>query len=176
MIGLKENLGPGKLHMLYTCCALSAPVILLFAYWPLISKLDNSASRLDEVQAELLNHRSAVAVLDNSNVEGELIRQDDISLAIAELTEKGRSLGLKFSSIAQLPLQETAQAGIAMLPISFTIGSEYKTAGQFLAHIEDSPCGITKVESLSIRPKEVDQSELSVELMLNLYVEIENET
>ena len=172
MIRLKESLGPGKLHMLYTCCALSAPVILLFAYWPLMSKLYNSASRLDEAQAELLNQQSAIAALDNSNVKGELIRQDDISLAIAELTEKGRSLRLQFSSIAQQPLQETTQAGIAKLPIGFTIESEYKTVGQFLAHIEDSPCGITKVESLSIRPKEEDPSKLSVELVLNLYVRI----
>ena len=77
---LKEGLGPEKLHMLYTCCALSAPVILLVAYWPLMSELRNSASKLDEVQDELLNQRSAIAALDNSNVKGELIRQGDISL------------------------------------------------------------------------------------------------
>ncbi len=135
-------------------------------------KLHDAANRLQEVQTKLLNQRSAIAASDNSNLKGELIRQNDLSLAIAELTEKGRSLNLSFSSIAQQKLQETAQAGIRKLPISFTIESEYKTVGQFLAYIEDSSCGITEVESLSIRPREENPSKLSVELVLNLYVEI----
>ena len=152
MIRLKENLGPRKLRMLYACCALSVLIILLFEYWPLMSKLSNSANRLDELQAELLSQRSAIAALDNSNLTANIIRQNNLSLAFAELTEKGRSLGLQFSSLAQQQLQETTQAGIAKLPISFTIRSEYKTAGQFLAYIEGSPCGITEVGNLSILP------------------------
>ncbi len=172
MIRLKESLGPRKLYMLQACCALSGLIILLFAYWPLMSKLNNAANRLGEVQAKLLDQRSAIAALDNSNVKSPLIQQNDISLAITELTEKGRSLGLQFSSIAQQSLQKTTQAGVVKLPISFTIESEYKTAGQFLAYIEDSSRGITEVESLSIRPKEEDPSKLSVKLVLDLYVEI----
>ncbi len=172
MIRLKESLGPRKMHMLQACCALSGLIILLFAYWPLMSKLNNAANRLGEVQAELLDQQSAIAALDNPNVKNRLIQQDDISLAITELTEKARSLGLQFSSIAQQPLRETTQAGIAKLPISFTIESEYKTVGQLLAYIEDSSGGITEVETLSIRPKKEDPSKLSVKLVLNLYVEI----
>ena len=172
MIRLKESLGPGKLYMLQACCALSGLIILLFVYWPLMNKLNNAANRLGEVQAELLDQQSAIAALGNSNVKNRLIQQDDISLAITELTEKGRSLGLQFSSIAQQSLQETTQAGIAKLPISFTIESGYKTVGQFLAYIEDSSCGITEIESLSIRPGKENPSKLSAKLILNLYVEI----
>ncbi len=172
MIRLIENLGPSKVLVLCVCCALSGLVILLFAYWPLISKLHNSANRLNEVQTELLNQRSAIAALDNSNVKGQIIQQNDISLAIAELTEKGRSLGLQFSSIAQQPLQEITQADIQKLPISFTIESEYKNTGQFLTFIEEFSNSIVEVESLSIHPRKNNPPELSVELVLNLYVEI----
>ena len=172
VIRLTENLGPSKVLVLCVCCALSGLVILLFAYWPLMSKLHNSANRLNEVQTELLNQRSAIAALDNSNVKNRLIQQNDISLAITELTEKGRSLGIQFSSIVQQSLQETSQAGIVKQPISFTIESEYKTVGQFLAYIEDSSGGITEVESLSIRPREKNPAKLSVKLVLNLYMEI----
>ena len=172
MIRLTENLGPSKVLVLCVCCALLGLVILLFAYWPLMSKLHNSANRLNEVQTELLNQRSAIAALDNSNVKGQIIQQNDISLAIAELTEKGRSLGLQFSSIAQQPLQEITQADIQKLPISFTIESKYKNTGQFLTFIEEFSNSIVEVESLSIRPRKNNPPELSVELVLNLYVEI----
>ncbi len=172
VIRLTESLGPSKMLVLCVCCALLGLVILLFAYWPLMSKLHNSANRLNEVQTELLNQRSAIAALDNSNVKGQIIQQNDISLAIAELTEKGRSLGLQFSSIAQQPLQETTQAGIQKLPFSFTIESEYKNTGQFLTFIEEFSNSIVEVESLSIHPGKNNPPELSVELVLNLYVEI----
>ena len=172
LIKLKESLGTGKLRMLYVCCALSGLVILLFAYCPLMGKLNNAANKLGQVQAELLTQQSAIATLDNQNIKGKLIQQDDLSLAIAELTEKGRSLGLGFSSIAQQPLQETTQAGIQKLSINFTIESEYKNIGLFLAYIEDTSGSVTKVESLAIRPSEENPSILTVELLLNLYVEI----
>jgi len=175
-IRLTESLGPSKMLILCVCCVFSGLVILLFTYWPLMSKLSNSANRLDEVQAELLNHRSAIAALDNSNLTANIIRQNDLSLAFAELTEKGRSLGLQFSSIAQQTLQETTQASIAKLPISFTIESEYKNLGQFLAYVEGFSRTIVEVESLLMRARKKNLPELSVELLLNLYVEIENET
>ncbi len=172
IIRLKETLGPKKLRMLYACCALAGVVILLFAYCPLMSKLSTAANRLGEVQAELLNQQTAIAALDNSNTKGDLIRQDALSLAIAELTEKGRSLGLQFSSISQRPLQETTQAGIQKLPINFTIESEYKNVGMFLTYIEDTSGSITEIESLSLCPSENDSVKLNVKLVLNLYVEI----
>ena len=172
MIRLKESFGPQKLRIVYACCTLSGVVILFFAYYPLISKLSNAANRLGEVQAELLNQQSAIAASDNLNVKGKPIRQDDVSLAIAELTDKGQSLGLRFSSIAQQPLQQTSQAGIQKLPINFTIESEYKNIGLFLAYIEDIYDSVTGVESLSIRPSGENPSELRIGLLLNLYVEI----
>ena len=172
VIRLTENLGPSKVLVLCVCCALLVLIILLFAYWPLMSKLHNSANRLNEVQAKLLNQRSAIAALDNLDVKSRLIQQNDISLAIAELTEKGRSLGLQFSSIAQQSLQETTQAGIQKLSISFTIESEYENTGQFLTFIEEFSNSIVEVESLSIHPRKNNPPELSVELVLNLYVEI----
>jgi len=171
-IKLTESLGPSNMLILCAGCAFFGLIVLIFTYRPLMVKLHNAANRLNEVQTELLNQRSAIAAIDNSNLKSELIRQNDFSLAIAELTEKGRSLGFSFSSIAQQPLQETTQAGIAKLPISFTIESEYKNIGLFLAYIEDPSGGITEVESLSIRPREENPSKLSVELVLNLYVEI----
>jgi Tfp pilus assembly protein PilO len=171
-IKLIESLGPSKTLILCVCCVLLGLIALIFGYWPLMVKLHNAANRLNEVQIELLNQRSAIAALDNSSLKADIMRQDDLSLAIAELTEKGRSLGLSFSSIAQQPLKETTQASIRKLPISFTIESGYKNAGQFLAYVEEFSHSIAEVESLSIQPRENSPTKLSVKLVLNLYLEI----
>jgi len=176
-IRLIESLGPSKtLLILYACCVLSGLIILIFAYTPLMIKLRNAANRLREVQIELLNQRGAIAALDKSDVKGQMMQRNEVPLAIAELTEKGRDLGLNFSFISPRQLLQTTQADIRKLPISFTIESEYKNIGQFLAYVEEFPRSIAEVESLSIRPRENNLPKLSVELVLNLYVEIENAT
>jgi len=173
----KESIGPfRKLHILYACCVFSGLIILIFAYRPLMIRLHDAANRLHEVETKLLNQRGAIAASERSDVKGEMMRQNEVPLAIAELTEKGRDLGLNFSSISPRQLQETTQAGIRKLPINFTIESEYKNVGQFLAYVEGFSRSIAEVESLSIRPRENNLPKLSVELLLNLYVEIENAT
>lgn len=172
VIRLIENLGPSKVLVLCVCCALLGLIILIFVYRPLMIKLHNAASRLHEVETKLLNQRGAIAASKKSDVKGGMIQRNEVPLAIAELTEKGRYLGLNFTSISPKQLQETTQADIRKLPISFTIESEYKNVGQFLAYVEEFSRSIAEVESLSIRPRENNPPKLSVELVLNLYVEI----
>lgn len=174
-IKLLERLGPSRTRLiLYVGCAFFGLVILILVYTPLTIKLHDAANRLHEVETELSNQRDAIAASEKSDVKGEIMRRNEIPLAIAELTDKGRYLGLNFSSISPGRLRKTKQAGIRKLPITFTIESEYKNAGRFLAYVEGFSRSIAVVESLSIRPREKNSPELSVELVLNLYVEIEN--
>ena len=176
-IRLKENIGTfRKLHILYACCAFSGLIILIFVYMPLMTKLHNAANRLREVQIELLNQRSIIDASERSDIKGQMMQRNEVPLAITELTGKGRDIGLNFSSISPSQLKETTQAGIRKLPINFTIESEYKNVGQFLAYVEGFSRSIVEVESLSIRPREKNLPKLSVELVLNLYVEIESAT
>ncbi len=172
-IRLIESLGPSKtLLILCACCVLSGLIILIFVYRPLMNKLHNAANRLHEVETKVLNQRGAIAASKKSDVKGEMMQRNEVPLAIAELTEKGRDLGLNFTSISPKQLQETTQASIRKLPISFTIESEYKNVGQFLAYVEEFSRTIAEVKSLSIRPRKNNLPKSSVELVLNLYVEI----
>jgi Tfp pilus assembly protein PilO len=169
----KEILGPfRKLHILYACCAFSGLIVLIFLYRPLMFKLRDTANRLHEVETKVLNQRGAIAASKKSDVKGQMMQRNEVPLAIAELTKKGRELGLNFSSISPRQLQETTQASIRKLPINFTIESEYKDIGQFLAYVEGFSRTVAEVESLSIRPRKKNPPKLSVELVLNLYVEI----
>ncbi len=172
-IRLIESLGPSKTRLiLCACCLLSGLIILIFLYRPLMIKLQDAANRLHEVETKLLNQRDAIAASKKSDIKDRMMKRNEVPLAIAELTEKGRELGLNFSSISPKQLQQTAQTGIRRLPINFTIESEYKDIGLFLAYVEEFSRTIAEVESLSIQPRKNNPPNLSVELALNLYVEI----
>jgi Tfp pilus assembly protein PilO len=176
IVQLKERIGHlTKPSILYGCCISFCLIILIFAYKPSIIKLHNAANKLHEVKIELLNQRSTIAALEKSEIRGEVMQRNEVPLALAELTEKGRELGLDFSSISPRKLQETTQAGIRKLPISFTIESEYKNIGQFLAFVEGFSRSVAEVESLFMSLRENNPPKLNVELVLNLYVETEVE-
>ncbi len=90
-IRLIESLGPSKtLLILCACCVLSGLIILIFVYRPLMIKLHNTANRLHEVETKVLNQRGAIAASKKSDVKGQIMQRNEVPLAIAELTEKGR--------------------------------------------------------------------------------------
>ncbi len=165
-----------KPHILYACCVLLGLIILIFAYWPLITRLHKAANSLGQLQSELLSQRAAIAAVRDLSAKCEIIEQNEVPTAIVELTEKGRGLGLNFSSISPRDLQQTAQPRIGKLPISFTIESEYKNLGQLLIYIEEFFHSIAEIDSISIHPGKDSLPRLNVELVLNLYVETEDET
>ena len=174
--GLKERLGsPHARPVLIACCILPCLIFIIFGYKPLIAELQDASKRLQVAEAELNKQLSAIASMEKIDVKGKIMKQNEIPLAIDELTEKGRELGLRFCSISPRQLEETTQPGIWKLPINFEIESEYQNLGQFLDYIDKSPRNIAMTESLSINPKEEDLSRLSVEIVINLYVERKHE-
>ena len=176
IIRLKENLGPRQAQLiLYGFGALLVVISLIFAYRPLMIKLGDADRELKSLEAQLLSQRNQVAALKKLDLKGRLMQKEEVSQAIDELTERGRTLGLKFVSITPGELQKSAQGNFKKLPINFKIESEYQSLGQFLAYLEEFPLTIAEVKSLSIiRPGEETLSKLDAELLVNLYMEAED--
>ena len=169
---LKERLGPSNArNALIACCVAPFLIFIIFGHKPLIDKLKDASNRFQEVEAELLEQHRAIAALEKIDVKDRMIQQNEVLLAIDELTEKGRDFGVQFSSISPSQLQATTQPCIWTLPVSFVIESEYKNLGQFLEYIEKSSRNIAVAKSLSINLKGEDLSRLNVGLVINLYVE-----
>ncbi|MBN1805984.1 MAG: type 4a pilus biogenesis protein PilO [Sedimentisphaerales bacterium] len=165
-----------KPNILYVCAIFLGLIIAILLYRPLINKISEASDSLSTLKSELLDKQTAIAALKDSNVKGDIIQQDEVSMAIAEIAEKGRKLGLNFSSISPSQLHQTTEAGIQKLPIRFIMESEYNNFGQFLAYIEELSGTIAAIETISIYPCKDSPSGLSIELILNLYVKGENET
>lgn len=161
---------------LRVCCALGGLTAAILAYGLLMITLHNKANVLHEMDAELLNQRCALTTLEQSDLKREVIRQDEVTLVIADLAKQGRDLGLNFDSISPGKPQDTTQTGIRTLPIDFTIESEYRSIGRFLACVEECPRDIVEIESLSVHPKQDNPCKLDVQLTLSLYAETEDAT
>ena len=175
IIKLREDLGTRQTQLiLYGFCALLIIFVLIFAYRPLMIKLHNADRELDSLEARLSSQRNNVAALRKLDLKVRLMQQKEVSQAIDELTEKGRTLGLKFISIAPKELQKSAYGDFKKLPINFKIESEYKSLGQFLAYLEEFPRSAAEVKTFSICPRKEILPDFNVELLLNLYMEAED--
>lgn len=171
----KQDLSLRQRQLLfYGLYALLALLILLFAYRPLGGKLEDANRELNSLTSQLLSQRNNVTTLKGLKIEGKLMQQREVSLAIDELTEKGRALGLKFNSITPGKLEKSAQGDFKKLPINLKIEAGYASLGKFLAYVEEFPRTIAEVESLSIRSQEKALPNLDLDLVVNLYMEAED--
>lgn len=174
ILKLKNILSNSKArYILGPLCVSSVLVIVIFSNCPLKTKLDNASSRLQEMEAELSEKRSSLAMIENPGaLQDKVIKQKDIPLVIDELTKQGENLGLQFISVSQSELQPTQESGIMRLPVNLRVESGYKNIGKFLCYIEDDFKRVVKTENLAISSKLNESSRLSAELSINLYVGI----
>lgn len=175
IIKLKESLSSRQIQLIvYGSCAFLVILIFIFIYQPLAGKLRNANRELLGLEAQLLSQRNKVTVLKNLDLKGKLMQQKDVSSAINDITEMGRTLDIKFISITPQEPQRLKQVDFKELPINFKIESEYKNLGQFLAYLEEFPLTIVEVKTFSIRLNEKTLPKLNVDLLLNLYMEAED--
>jgi Tfp pilus assembly protein PilO len=168
---VRQDLGVSKtLSILYGSLVFLVVLILIFVHRPLVIELQGKDKEFRSLESRLLNQRNIAAMFKTIDLERKLMRQKEISLAIDEITEKGRALGIKFVSIAPQKLQELEQVDVKRLPIDFKIESEYKNLGQFLTYLEEFRRSIVEVENLSIQKQKKVLPQLEVEMLVHLYI------
>ncbi len=148
--------------------------LLLLVYRPLAINLHQTRLELQGLQAKLFNYRENADALKGLELTGRLMHQNELSFAIDEITEKGRGLGLNFTSIAPGQLQQELRGNFKLLPIAFGIEASYQSLGEFLSYLEELPRTMAEINSMAIRPKNDTSGNLSVELAVKLYMETDN--
>lgn len=159
---------------LYACCGLLGLIAVVFLYRPLLIKLHEAAGRLSETETELLRQRAALSASQKSDKIGEIRLESEPALMIADLADKGRELGVNFGSISPGDLRPTTQVDVGILPVAYVVESKYKNIGEFFAYVEDYSRSIAEVESFRIHVRKEVLPELDAELVLNLYVDMED--
>jgi Tfp pilus assembly protein PilO len=163
-----------KRLIIYGACVVLAIFVFIIFYRPMMVKMGDAQRQMLVVEGQLFDQRGNVAVLKNLKLKGRLMRQGETSFVINEITEKGGELGLEFISITPGELRKTEQGSLKMLPISFKIESGYKGLGEFLVYLEEFSRTLTEVKELAVWMEEEVAPELSVRLLVNLYMEADD--
>ena len=110
--------------------------VYLVLYRPLSNKIRTARLECNSIEAEVLQARNQIVPLKQEVTKKGLIIEEDISLAIDELTKLGKSKGLNFNSITPKEIRKSEHPQCNILPIVMDIESTYKDLGIFLGSLE----------------------------------------
>jgi Tfp pilus assembly protein PilO len=137
---------------------------------PLMKELRKHYLECKSLEADVLDARNVITLVDKTYAERVLIKEKDISQAIDKLTRHGKLEGINFISINPKEIRKKADSRYKILPIEMEIESGYEQLGAFLGSLDDLEKGLIKVKSLYVVPNKEDPSRLMTDLVVDMYL------
>ena len=150
--------------------AVGTLALYLFLYRPLLRELNVQASACRELEANLAHARQLAARLKTGGEERSFTKEEEVSLAIDELTRQGKLKGINFISITPKSMEKSKDGRFQILPIEVETESSYETLGRFLGSLEDLKTSLVTVASFNVTAEGEDPSRLRAKLTLHMCV------
>ena len=157
-----------KEKLISIVAATTAVIILglyLFLYNPLIGKLKVAYLECENIEAEVLQARNSTAI----GAKKGPIAEEDIALAIGELTREGRLKGIDFISMTSKKIGKKEML-YKILPIELETESTYKEFGVLLGLLGDLEKSLITVRSFNMKSYKEAPAKLKTKLVVNMYI------
>lgn len=148
--------------------AIIAFIFYLILYRPLVRQLKLKSNETKAQEAELLKAQNIVTSMKTIGSRPELVSEDNLSIAIDELTKQGKLHNINFVSI--MPGELIRETVYAILPIEMVLESGYLEFGGFLGSLDELEKSVVKVNEFEVSPQGDEPSKLNTKLMLNMYI------
>lgn len=161
---------PGKksIIVIIAVAAIVATGIYVIIYRPLIRALKKESLKYKTLEAEVLGARRIIDSVKTEGLRESILTEKDISLAINELTEYGKSKRIDFISIT--PKEAEKETSYKILPIQMEIKSTYQDLGIFLGRLGELKKSLITVRNFDAAPDKAEPAKLRTALVLNMYL------
>lgn len=150
--------------------ALAALLLYLFVYRPLGRELDKNAAACRTAEGTLAAARGEASVLRGGALGGVLIPENEVPLALNELTRRGRLLGIQFVSVTPGEVGPAEGKPYRILPLEMEIDSRYEKLAVFLGALEELEKGLVTVGSFTAAPDSKEETRVRTRLTLHLHL------
>lgn len=142
-----------------------------FLYAPLINELKAKYLECKNCENDVFYARNLIESVKVVGKDSPLLTEEDISIAIDELTKHGKSRGINFISMTPQEKQKKTEAQYEILPIEMELESTYEELGTFLGSLDEMQNSLITVRSFGVSVfDEEDQRKLETELVVNMYL------
>lgn len=125
-------------------------------YAPLFKELSAVKARYNEAMSDITRSEKIVQLAREHKSDKRLIKEDEISVAIDEITKLGKDKGLNFVSIKPGDMRDEGAKPYRIQPIDLELTAPPHKMAQFLGSLDELKSGIVRVESLDLKSKEND--------------------
>jgi hypothetical protein len=154
--------------------AAAIAIIILLAYFilyvPLIGKLKVSYRECKTSEEEVLCVRGIIESAGKTQEPKSLIAEEDVSLAIDELTRCGKSMGINFISIKPREIINKAELKCKVLPIEIEIESKGEQFFEFLGSLDGLKNSLMRIKSFDLIPDKEDEARLHGRIIVEMYL------
>jgi len=156
--------------LIFIAIAIVAIGLYAFLYRPLIGKLRAGSLECREVETERRHAQEEIESLEAIEVKKVLITEEEVSLAIDELTRVGKSKGIDFVSIRPDKIEKADDAQCKILPVHMEIKSTYEELGAFLGSVDRLRKSLVAVKGFNISFDKEKMEKLNTKLVINMYL------
>lgn len=144
--------------------------LYFFLYGPLAGKLRIAAAECAVIEADLAQARNNIAILKTRDVKKGIINEEDISLAIDELTRQSKLGNINLISMTPGEIEESKDFSYKILPIEIEIKSIYSNLGVFLGSLRELKKSLVTVRNFNITLDRKGPEELKSRLLVDMYI------
>jgi Tfp pilus assembly protein PilO len=151
--------------------ALVVLVVYLSLFVPLIKTLGSKYRECKNCETDVIDARNLINSVRLQETMSAILTEDDVALAIDELTRLGKVKGIDFISMTPREKRKEKGASYGILPIEIETESGYKDLGIFLGSLAGLRDSLTTVSSFRITAhKKDDASKLRAKLVIDMYL------
>ena len=144
--------------------------LIVLLYVPLVREMKARASESGDLEAQVMAIRSKIAQFKTETKAKPFISESDASVAIDELTQKGKSQEINFVSITPGVVEKKETETFQILPIEMELESGYQRLGTFLGSMQGLEKSLMTVKNFNVISDPEVPSKLNTKVTVNLYV------
>lgn len=145
-------------------------LFFMFLIQPLSGKVRLKEEELRLVEQKLEEGRGMIKIAGKWGQTGVLLRKEEISLAMDEITKAGKSFDVGFVSISPREAEAVPGLSCRRLPIEIDVQSRYKDFGAFLGALEKLKKSVVTVRQFIMSLDEARPSYINLKMLVDVYL------
>ena len=156
--------------IIYITAALVVVFLYTILYVPLVIDIGKKSSECRSYESQARQARNMVELAGKAQDKRVLITEENISLAIDELTKQGKLMGINFISIKPQEIAIEGESGYGILPIEIEVEAKDKQFSDFIGSLDSLKKGIFRIKSFNIVPDDGDRTRVNAKMTVNMYL------
>lgn len=162
---------PDKKTIIIIVGIAAAVIAFVLMAAPLFKEVRSMGIEVKVLEQEMASVRQAIQLKGKFRKKGDLLTGQRLSRAIGEISRTGTVKNINFLSVSPQKVIKTQGSKYPILPIRMVLQSEYKDLGLFLRALEGLKQSIVTVRSFEIRSGGQVPSQIRTDLVIELYLQ-----